>query len=1537
VVSVNWKGTDVAGSGAGSGFNIKPTDLHSSGSSLTQFGDQIASGGDKLQTVGQKLASGASKDKSGVGKVISKMMGTGTEVAGKVFSEGGRVAGAAGKRLHSNASAHEQNESDLTNSFKGIDDPKSTGHTPKPDTSGGGSSSTPKGGDSGPGFHDPKTPKAGDSNTNPHENSTPSSDLPYCGDPIDVSTGRMVLTQVDAELAGAFPLVMTRTHVSGYRLGRWFGSSWTSTVDQRLSVEDDGVHLTVEDGRLLSYPTPVGDEEVLPVAGARWPLSRLADDTGFVVTDPDEERAYYFAVSDGSRFSLSAMTDGDGNQIDLVYDATGVLTELRHSAGYRVSVRTSDGVITGLYLIEGEVAGDADRPLMRYTYDEQRRLVAVLDSSDRAQRFEYDADGRIVRWDDRNGMWYSYRFDAAGRCVAATGAGDYLNVSLAYDRDAMVTTVTDSLGNDTRYQFDERLRLVAQTDPLGNTTLSEWDADDRLVATVDALGRTTRYGYDAAGDLTDVARPDGSRSVAEFDDRRRPVATVEPDGSVWRREYGPTGKLVRTTDPLGATTTYGYDAAGNVATVTDALGNVTSIESNAAGLPVTVTDPLGAVTRYEYDPTGRVRTIVDPLGAVTRSAWSVQGELTELVEPDGSVWRWNHDGEGNNTEEIDADGQVTRTEFAHFDLPVAAVSPTGGRLAYAYDTELRLVAVTNEQGLVWRYTYDAAGRLTEETDFNGRTLRYTYDAAGQLIRQVNGSGEAITIERDTLGRMVRRTAVDGVSTFEYDLADRMVRARGADADVTFGYDRLGRVLTETLNGRQVRSDYDPLGRRVRLRTPSGAESVWDYDAAGRPVALRAGGRTIGFDHDPAGQEVLRSIRGAGAGTTSLRQTWDANHRLTAQTLSAGGTGGAERVLQRREYGYRTDGYLTSVTDGLSGPRQISLDPVGRVQGVVGRNWQERYAYDPAGNITEAGWPASSAAIGRRHYAGTLLVAAGGLRYQHDAEGRITTRQRPNPAAARTDTWHYQWNSDSRLVAVITPDRLRWRYRYDAIGRRVAKQRLGADGAVVEQFDFTWDGAQLVEQLHTGAGLRPAVTVWAWEPDGTTPVIQLERELAKDPVAERFYAIVADLVGSPSELVDEAGAVAWHGHTTLWGALLSGPGSASTPLRFPGQYHDPETGLHYNLHRYYDPETGRFLSHDPLGLEAGADSLAYVANPTAWIDPLGLAACKPTKGASGSGGGGGKPPPKPNSAKAAALGTNKVAKPKKPSAPRQTYRPGTYGATGAEQKRTGTKFGQKVSGDTHESEHPIGYEVLGRGTGVKRGENQHAKDVENHAPAYQEAKPAHKGHIGTGTKVNPDAMGTSAFKSSQDYRDSQRNALESTDKHGAPNKDAASNAIQLNQVEYAHQQSFHTNTSDKDVKAQGGAIGGNDDGSGSYYTTGNPANRPALNNDQRIADDSYHHMVDNQQGHGIRYSTAPGAQNDATTAPMDKTGAAEAHLGRDMARTGQHPSEQQISDALYPAPTAQQRQDQALADGLPANAYDPPQHGSLDDDDAMDTT
>ncbi len=66
-------------------------------------------------------------------------------------------------------------------------------------------------------------------------------------------------------------------------------------------------------------------------------------------------------------------------------------------------------------------------------------------------------------------------------------------------------------------------------------------------------------------------------------------------------------------------------------------------------------------------------------------------------------------------------------------------------------------------------------------------------------------------------------------------------------------------------------------------------------------------------------------------------------------------------------------------------------------------------------------------------------------------------------------------------------------------------------------------------------------------------------------------------------------------------------SVGNPLRFQGQYYDVETGLHYNLARYYDPRTGRFIQPDPIGLLGGINHYQYAPNPVMWVDPHGLCA------------------------------------------------------------------------------------------------------------------------------------------------------------------------------------------------------------------------------------------------------------------------------------------------------------------------------------------
>ena len=119
----------------------------------------------------------------------------------------------------------------------------------------------------------------------------------------------------------------------------------------------------------------------------------------------------------------------------------------------------------------------------------------------------------------------------------------------------------------------------------------------------------------------------------------------------------------------------------------------------------------------------------------------------------------------------------------------------------------------------------------------------------------------------------------------------------------------------------------------------------------------------------------------------------------------------------------------------------------------------------------------------------------------------------------------------------------------------------------------------------------------------------------DGDSQQTFWYHTDLNGLPERLTDEEGDVVWRGQFSSWGETEyeSGGSRLAVPqnLRFQGQYLDRETGLHYNLFRYYDPVMGRFTQPDPVGLAGGINLYQYALNPLSYIDPLGLSTCSIT--------------------------------------------------------------------------------------------------------------------------------------------------------------------------------------------------------------------------------------------------------------------------------------------------------------------------------------
>ncbi|MGW5081703.1 DUF6531 domain-containing protein [Micromonospora echinospora] len=729
--------------------------------------------------------------------------------------------------------------------------------------------------------------------------------------------------------------------------------------------------------------------------------------------------------------------------------------------------------------------------------------------------------------------------------------------TFTYDDRRHLVEVRNSSGHATRLRYDEAGRLVRWQDRNGEWFGYDYDEAGRCVRAGGA-GDWLRYRLRYDDGVTSVTNSLGQVTRYEINERRQVTAIVDPLGATTRQEWDAANRLLSRTDPLGRVTRFDHDAR-----------TLTLPDGSTHQVPPRRPAPAGGI---EFDALGRVRATRAPDGAVTTYGWTAEGDLAWRVRPDGSTQRWFYDGEGNLVDVIDASGRAVSFEYGPFDLPTARVDQAGNRTEFTYDTELRLTAVTNPAGRTWRYEYDAAGRLRGQTDFDGRTQRYEHDDAGQLVAHTDAAGTVTRYLWDALGRVVERRVGDAVTRVEYDADGHVAAVTSPDAQVRFTRDAEGRVLSETINGRTVHTSYTDSGAVATRTTPSGRSSRWTFDADGRPESLTAAEHLLGFTHDDAGREIGRTI----GGLVALRQTFDAAGRLTRQHIAD---------TAERRYTYDAADRVAAIADSLAGDQSFTADDTGRIRAVDG-DVPQRYDYDEAGNLVGAGG-------GRWEFTGTMLVRSDDATFSYDAKGRLTGR------VDAAGAWRFEWDAEDRLVLAVTPGGDRWRYRYDGFGRRIAKQRLGDGDRVLEEVSFAWSGDLMLEQTHRDVTGATTTTTWDYRPDAPVPVAQTDDGTLR--------AVITDTIGTPTHLVEPGGGLRWWSRGDLWGR---GADRTATPLAFPGQYVDAETGLHYNRFRYYDPATGRYVSPDPLGLTGGPNPTAYVSDPLTVADPLGLTSCTP---------------------------------------------------------------------------------------------------------------------------------------------------------------------------------------------------------------------------------------------------------------------------------------------------------------------------------------
>ncbi len=1062
------------------------------------------------------------------------------------------------------------------------------------------------------------------------------------GHPVDVATGYVVDEAIDFTLPGAIPIVWTRSYSSSRAMQKSAHGKggWVHGFDQRIEREGNDAVLHDGDGRTLTFfdvEVPVAQEGVAtkpPIGsfhrGARLTLTPERDG-GFLVYEHDSRLTRSFApLAPKGRAVLRAIRDGYGHAIRFDYE-DDALVRVTDTAGRQILV-TNDAKrrVVRLEVWASPPAKNGTPPAalevwVDYAYHPEGELASATDALGHADRFEYDGLHRMVQTTLKNGVAFTYEYDEdTGACVKTTGpaalhlvelhfnretgtttisgtneprryywnsdglvireetfGGDFARVR-EYDADQHLVSESNAAGETWRFERDARGRLVKRTNPAGNETTWEYEGDVPVKRTAPG-GLVTSYRHDGGGELIDIIYPSGVRYTFDHDKHGRVAAVYGAEGRLGAFGYDAQHSLAWEESARGARTRYGYEALGRPISRTDALGRTTRVTSDQLRRPATVRFPDGTSTAAEYEPLGNLAGFTDALGQTMSMEYAGTGVLARLTQADGQFWR------------------------------------------FFYDEDERLLRIENPRREQYDFTYNWAGQVETESTFDGRVLEYQHTKAGRVARIAYPDGTWRELAYDTLGNVVEDRTPDGDIVFERDSEGRLKRAVLSEYNgkvaTEIERDDLGRVIAEKQNDRTVRYAYDKRSRLASRTLPGGETTRYHYDVLNALAGVEHDGHKVLIERDVLGRETRKHVY---QGKVDIQRSYDAMDRLAEQRVSAPAEagGGAVAMLAERRWSYDGNGRVQRVEDGRWGSTRYEHDSIGQLLQAKRGRLLEVFDYDPTGSLRNM--VGKLGQIGHvpdwEIRPGNMLVRTPDAQYKNDERGRRVKRTvRTNEANGKApeEITTYGWDCRDRLREVVLPDGRKVLYTYDAFGRRVRKEIIPAERrdyaamvklALAEGKDalpksrvteFLWDGDVLAGELDGEAGAR----FFVHEPGTFLPLLQQEQGA--------IFTYVNDHLGTPKELVDQDGRVAWAAAHSAWGRVVEvqrdpkAKRAVESPFRLLGQYHDVETGLCYTRFRYFDAALGRWCSPDPLGIRGGTNLLGFNGAPSTHVDELGL--------------------------------------------------------------------------------------------------------------------------------------------------------------------------------------------------------------------------------------------------------------------------------------------------------------------------------------------
>jgi RHS repeat-associated protein len=811
------------------------------------------------------------------------------------------------------------------------------------------------------------------------------------GDPIDLSTGLMVLDRTDLSLPGTLPVDMTRTYRNedpnsrAFGLGTNFGYGmflWSANQYQEvdLILPDGGrVHyVRISSGQYwwdavfesTTTPGPFYRSRIAWVGSVTvgvWDLT-LADGTLF---EFGENAPLQFIRDRYGNFITLTRTNGKLGNITQVTSSSGRWVKLTYDASNRITqAQDNSGRTTG------------------YAYDSAGRLSTVTDANQGVTTHTWDAcpspytaptcTRLLTITDPRNITFLTNAFDPNGRVTQQTLADGTSHYTFAYTVDGS-GNVTQTDATDPRNTV-ERVTFNSGGYPTGDTfavgtpvqeafTYSRQSGTNLLQSATETLNRQTTFTYDSMGNVKTVTRlsgtPDAVTTSFDYEAAFNQASSVtDPLGHTTSFSYDSRGNLTTITDPRGKQTTIGYDSAGHPTSVTDPLSHQTTFAYEGGDL-VSVTDPLGHATRAYVDAAGRQLAATDALGHMTRTAYDDLNEVTTVTDPLGNETDLSYDAGGNLSSVTDAKNHTTSYTYDVFDTPATRTDPLLRTETYVYDAVGDLISFTDRRGKEASFSYDGLNRMT----FAGfgkmgstyeSTVDYTYDLGNRLTQAMDSVGGTITRAYDVLDRLTQEQTSLGTVDYTYDDAGRRATMTVAGQPATsYGYDNGNRLTSITKGSQAAARAYDDAGRPTSLTLPNGLVQAYGYDDANHltGITYKQGQTVLGdlsYSYDARG---LRTAVGGSFARSSVpasvaSASYDADNELTnwGGTSLAYDPDGNLVGDGTNAYTWDARGQLGSTT----GPTAASFtyDAFGRRTGKTTAGATTKFGYDGANVIQE---------------------------------------------------------------------------------------------------------------------------------------------------------------------------------------------------------------------------------------------------------------------------------------------------------------------------------------------------------------------------------------------------------------------------------------------------------------------------------------------------------------------------------------------------------------------------------------------------------